>query len=126
MLRIGVWASGTATRFTCSGRLELRVRAQVSLHASPRRLPGAGTVRFAGRLRGGHVPARGKIVVLQGREAGKWRTFAATRSDRRGRFHARYRFRGIPGRYPVRALVPEDGSYPFAAGTSRAVAVLVG
>jgi hypothetical protein len=125
-LRVGVRASGTATRFTCSARLELRVRAQVSLGAAPRHLGGAGTVRFGGRLRGGHIPARGEIVVLQGREAGKWRTFAATRSDRRGRFHVRYRFRGNPGRYPVRALVPEEAAYPFAPGTSRPVAVVVG
>ena len=125
-LRLGVRASGTATRFACSRRLQLRVRAQVSLRAEPRRLAGAGTVRFGGRVRGGHIPARGKIVVLQAREAGRWRTFTATRSDRRGRFHARYRFRGNPGSYPVRALVPEEAAYPFAAGTSRAVTVVVG
>jgi hypothetical protein len=125
-LRLGVRASGNATRFTCSRQLDLRVRAQVSLRANPRHLGGAGTVRFAGRLRGGHIPARGKIVVLQGREAGKWRTFTATRSDRRGRFHVRYRFRGNPGRYPVRALVPDEAAYPFAPGTSPAVAVVVG
>ena len=98
----------------------------MTLRASPRRLGGPGTVRFAGRLRGGHVPARGKLLVLQGREDGRWRTFAATRTDGRGRFHVRYRFRGVPGSYPVRALVPADGSYPFAAGTSRAVSVRVG
>jgi hypothetical protein len=126
MLRVGLRASGAATRFTCSRRLALRVRAQVSLDASPRRLSGAGTVRFGGRLRGGHIPARGKIVLLQAREAGRWRTFTATRSDRRGRFHARYRFSGSPGRYPVRARVPEEGAYPFAAGTSRVIAVVVG
>ena len=125
-LRLGVRAGPADTAFTCSARLRLRVRAQVTLRASPRRLGGAGTVRFAGRLRGGHVPARGKLLVLQGREDGRWRTFAATRTDRRGRFRVRYRFRGVPGSYPVRALVPADGSYPFAAGTSRAVSVRVG
>jgi hypothetical protein len=31
-----------------------------------------------------------------------------------------------PGRYPVRALVPEEAAYPFAPGTSRPVAVVVG
>ena len=118
-LRLGVRAGAADTGLTCSARLRLRVRAQVTLRASPRRLGGPGTVRFAGRLRGGHVPARGKLLVLQGREDDRWRTFAATRTDGRGRFHVRYRFRGVPGRYPVRALVPEDGSYPFAAGTSR-------
>jgi hypothetical protein len=125
-LWLGVRASGAATRFTCSRRLQLRVRAQVSLRADPRRLGGAGTVRFAGRVRGGRIPARGKIVVLQAREAGKWRTFTATRSDRRGRFHVRYRFRGTPGSYPIRARVPEEAAYPFAPGTSRPVAVVVG
>jgi hypothetical protein len=37
-----------------------------------------------------------------------------------------YRFHGVPGRYPVRARVPEDGAYPFATGRSRAVVVRVG
>jgi hypothetical protein len=124
-LWIGVRAGAADTRFTCSKALRLGVRAAASLHASRTRLGGPGTVRFSGRLRGGHVPARGKIVVLQGREDGRWRTFANTRTDRRGRFHARYRFRGVPGTYPVRALIPADASYPFAAGTSRAVAIRV-
>ena len=41
------------------------------------------------------------------------------------RFRARNRFRGNPGTYPVRALVPADASYPFAAGASRAVTIRV-
>jgi hypothetical protein len=124
-LWIGVRARATDTRFLCSKPLRLGVRAAASLHASRTRLSGPGSVRFSGRLRGGHVPARGKIVVLQGREDGRWHTFANTRTNRRGRFHARYRFRGVPGTYPVRALIPADASYPFAAGASRAVAIRV-
>jgi hypothetical protein len=121
-LWLGVRAGAADTRFTCSKPLRLGVRAGATLRASRTRLSGPGTVRFAGRLR---VPARGKIVVLQAREAGRWRTFANTRTNRRGRFSARYRFRGVPGRYPVRALVPADASYPFAAGTSRSVTIRV-
>jgi hypothetical protein len=121
-LWVGLRAGPADTRFSCSKALRLGVRAGVSLRASRTRLGGAGTVRFSGRLR---VRARGKIVVLQAREDGRWRTFANTRTNRRGRFRASYRFRGLPGTYPVRALVPPDASYPFAAGTSRAVRIRV-
>jgi hypothetical protein len=124
-LWLGVRAGAGDTTFTCSRALRLGVRARATLRASRTRLSGAGTVRFRGRLRGGHVPRRGKIIVLQGRENGRWRTFANTRTNRRGRFTARYRFSGNPGTYPVRALVPADASYPFAAGASRPVRIRV-
>jgi hypothetical protein len=124
-LRLAVRAGAADTRFTCSRPLRLGVRAAATLRASRRHLSGPSSVRFSGRLRGGHIPARGKIVVLQGREDGRWRSFAVTRSDRRGRFDHRYRFRGVPGTYPVRALIPADASYPFARGASRSVVIRI-
>jgi hypothetical protein len=73
------------------------------------------------------VPRRGKLVVLQGRQAGRgWRTIADGRSDRRGRFRLSYRFSGAAGTFSVRARVPADAGYPYATGVSRAVRVRVG
>ena len=61
--------------------LSVRVPASSTIKASRTRLS-AGRVRFSGRLRGRGVPVpRGLVVVLQGREGGKWRTFS-------GRAHA--------------------------------------
>ena len=42
---------------------------------------------------GGAVPARGKVVELQGYEGGRWREFRTIRSRADGRFAATYRFR---------------------------------
>ena len=121
-LHVGIRA-GSATTLTCARALRLRTRARATLRASDRVVAGAARVRFRGRLRGGHVPRTGKLVVLQGFDRGAWRTFATATSNRRGRFRASYRFRGRPGTYRVRARIPVDASYPFARGTSRAVSV---
>jgi hypothetical protein len=123
-LRVGIRA-GSDTALTCSRALRLRTRASATLRASRQIVAGAARVIFRGRLRGGHIPATGKLVVLQGYDRGAWRTFATARSDRRGRFHAGYRFRGRPGTYRVRARIPVDAAYPFAAGRSHAVTVRV-
>jgi hypothetical protein len=123
-LRLGIRA-GNDTALTCSRALRLRTRAAATLRASRHVVTGAARVVFRGRLRGGYVPAGGKLVVLQGYDRGAWRTFATARSDRRGRFHAGYRFRGRPGTYRVRASIPVDAAYPFALGRSRSVTVRV-
>jgi hypothetical protein len=123
-LRVGIRV-GSDAALTCSRTLRLRTRASATLRASRQVVAGAARVIFRGRLRGGHIPATGKLVVLQGYDRGAWRTFATARSDRRGGFHAGYRFRGRPGTYRVRARIPVDAAYPFAAGRSRAVTVRV-
>jgi hypothetical protein len=122
-LRAGVRVRPTDPLLACSRSLELRTPARVRLRA--RSLP--GRVRLAGRLRGGHVPARGKGVELQAFERGRWRTFESVRTDRRGRFTARYRFAVSPvGRvFRMRARVRPEASYPFALGHSRVVRVRV-
>ena len=76
-----VFAGARGALATARG-LSVRVPASSTIKASRTRLSG-GRVRFSGRLRGRGVPVpRGLVVVLQGREGGKWRTFD-------GRAHAR-------------------------------------
>ena len=84
-------------------------------------------MRFSGRMRTGgqRIPDRGLVVILQGHEHGAWRTFADTRTDRRGRWRTGYFFRGIPGRYPVRARIRRQAGYPYELGYSRPVTVEV-
>jgi hypothetical protein len=113
--------------FHCSKPLSVAVRAPVSLSASPRSIRPGARVRFSGRLRGGHVPARGKLVELQAFERGRWRSIRTVRTDEEGVFRYAYRFsfRARGTSFPVRARVrPEDG-YPWALGTSRRVTVRV-
>ena len=85
------------------------------------------SVRFTGRLLGGHVPRTGKLVELQARVGPRWRTFATVRSDRRGRFRHSRRFApSSAGRtYWVRLRVRREPSYPFETATSRPVSVSV-
>jgi hypothetical protein len=108
-----------------SGALRLVVRAGVSLTVAPR-ISGVGrSIFFRGRALGGPVPAGGKLLVLEARSAGgRWLKFDVLRSDRRGRFHASYRFR-FPGpvTYQFRAVSEMEGDYPYAAGSSRPVTV---
>ena len=72
-------------------------------------------------------PARGKLIDVQARELGRWRTFATVRSRASGTFTTRYRFRSSAPRktYPMRVRVRPDAAYPFAVGYSRAVRVRV-
>jgi len=82
-------------------------------------------VTFAGRLRGGYVPPRGKLVELQATDRGRWRTFALVRSSRGGGFRYRYRFSGS-GRFAFRARVRFERAYPYVLGYSRRTSVSVG
>jgi hypothetical protein len=83
------------------------------------------SIYFSGRLRGGPVPAGGKLLVLEARSpGGAWLEFDVVRSDARGRFHASYRFKFPgPADYQFRALCEAEADYPFATGASKVVGV---
>lgn len=104
-------------------QLRLMVPASSSIRPSRTRLGGAGLVRFRGRVRGG--AGAGLVVVLQGKEEGKWRTFADTRTNRSGRWRARYRFSGRGGDYPIRVRIRRQANLPFVTGYSKRVTVHV-
>jgi hypothetical protein len=105
--------------------VRLKTRAGVRMRASKRRVRPGGRVVFRGRLRGGHVPRRGVLVVLQGHQRGfGWRDFRTVRA-RKGRFASTYRFVRAPAgtTFRFRAVVREQPTYPWAAGRSRPVTV---
>jgi hypothetical protein len=104
-----------------------RAQARVTLSIAPRHLSGRGSIHISGRLLGGHIPKRGKLLVLEGHlPGGKWSQFELVRTGRHGRFHASYpaEFLG-PGRWEIRALCEGARGYPFATGWSRTVGVRV-
>jgi hypothetical protein len=106
--------------------LSVRVPASSTIKASRTRLSG-GIVRFSGRLRGRGVSVpRGLVVVLQGREGGKWRTFEDARTHNKGRWHVSYRFSGRPGSYPVRLRIRRQARFPFEIGYSHTLTIRVG
>jgi len=108
--------------------VSLRVAASATINASSRVLRGSGTIRFSGRLRtlGTKLPPGGKIVDLQASAGGRWSTVDTTRAaGRGGRWHAVARFRGTPGRYPVRLRIRREAAFGYDLGYSRAVVVTV-
>jgi hypothetical protein len=104
----------------------LRVRARLRLTARPRRARAGTVVRFSGRLLSLPIPQRGKQIVLQGRAGhGRWQNIDVVRTDRRGRFRSRYRFRtGSRGTYSFRAVSRFEAAYPYIAGHSRSVRIV--
>lgn len=110
-----------------SGSVLVRVRAPVSLRGSARALRNGQTLVMRGALRAPPYPRRGALVELQARRGSGWQTFATTRTNRRGRFSYRYTFSRTQGvqRYALRARVPAQATYPFAAGGSRPLRVRV-
>jgi hypothetical protein len=112
--------------YQCSAGLVVSVRARVTLSAT-RSVRAGRSVRLRGRLRGGYVPAGGKLVELQAFDGGAWRSVRTVRTNAHGAFRYSYRFsRGAARkRYPFRAVVRRDEGYPWARGTSRRVNVRV-
>jgi hypothetical protein len=125
-----VFAGGDGLR-SARRRLELQVRAAVSLRAEPRRLRTGGRLRLEGRVgtRGARVPRAGKLVTVSywEREARRWRPVIVTRTDRAGRFTSSYRFRYVTrrARIRMRAEVRAEAGWPYAPGASRPVTVEV-
>jgi hypothetical protein len=111
--------------------LALRVRAAVSLAAEPTDLDTGESVRLHGRVRLGpaRVSRRGKIVAIQylERATGRWRPALVVRTDAKGRFDTKYRFRYVTGLAEIRlrATAPAEGGWPFARGSSAPVTVAV-
>ena len=108
--------------------IHVRVRASSTMRTDRRRVVNGEPVRFSGRLRGGYLPAAGKLVELQFFDRGKWRTFRTLRAaSSSGRWSYTYRFDGTRGTrtYRFRLRVPKENGYPFSTGRSRSVAVKV-
>ena len=93
-----------------SASVDLSVRAGVTLKARPRQLHTGQQLRLSGKLRGGSQPAAGKVIDLQVRRDGRWRTFADVRTHS-GTFSFRYRFSKVRTmrRLLFRAVVPRFG-----------------
>ena len=98
-----------------------------SLKVSSRRVENGDRVRFWGQLPG---PLNvGRVVILQAGTVGskRWITFRKASAKAHGVFRAGYRFGSTTRRtrYKFRALVPSQTGYPWVAGRSAPVRVLV-
>ena len=126
-LRAAFRAAATDPALACSPPARLHVRAGLTLTVRPRRPHTRRLVRLRGRVLGAPLPARGKLIVLQAHERGRWRTFTSVRTRRSGRFLARYRFtRAAAGRsFRLRAVARREARFPYSLGWSRTVRVHV-
>jgi hypothetical protein len=142
--RDGSWAMRLRARFP-SGRvgftyadgrgggatatLRAKVRAGVRLTAKRHVVAPFGRIRVGGRLLGGPVPRRGKVVEMQarGQREKRWITFKTVRTDRRGRFTATHKlkqgYRNVT--YEFRAVSRFDAGYPYETGASAVERVAV-
>lgn len=105
----------------------VRVRAPVSLRIHRHTLRTGDTLALHGRIRGGRIPPGGLLVLMEAPRDGQWQPFGSIRTNAKGRFTFRYTFtrtRGVQS-YRLRARVPSQTGYPFAAGAAHAVRVRV-
>jgi hypothetical protein len=125
--RVAYRASASDVALACSNTVALRVRAGVTLRARPRSVRYGRTVRFSGRVQGGALPPRGKLVVLQAYERGRWRTFKTVRTRPSGTFTARYRFvrANVTRTFRFRAVARREARFPYELGSSRTTKVRV-
>jgi hypothetical protein len=107
--------------------VQIAVPAVTSLQVNRKHLRNGQTVRFSGVLRTNPAPAAGKLMELQVLLPKGWETFRTLRTDGAGRWMARYHFTRSYGvqRYRFRVRLPAEAGYPFSAGGSRAVEVIV-
>lgn len=111
--------------------LSLRVVGTVTFRLVRKRIVTGRVLRLHGSVnaRDAHIPAGGKLVAVQyfERKAKAWRPVAFTRSDSRGWFRARYRFRYItrPTTIRMRVVSLPEASWPYAPAASRPANVRV-
>ena len=120
------WA-GTDTAKPASADAQVLVPARTSITLDRRRVLNGEAVTFSGRLLGRPLPDGGKLVDLQVKLRGRWRTFAAPRADSAGRWSYLYRFEATRGlvSYSFRARIRREAAYPYELGHSRTVRVTV-
>lgn len=109
----------------------LRVRGRTGLRIKPKKVFNGGVIRMKGSVGFAGVlpPARGKIVAIQyfDPSRGKWRPVEVLRTNRRGQFSYRYRFRTItsPQRILFRASALPEAGWPYLPSTSKPRSVIV-
>jgi hypothetical protein len=117
---------GDSDAFRASNTVAIDVLAPLTIAVDRGVVSGRRVVTIRGGAGGGSIPRGGLLVTLQGYQAGfGWRTFRTLRTNGRGRWRTSYRFRATSGRFAFRALVPHQGTYPYATTVSRAVGVTV-
>jgi hypothetical protein len=119
--------AGTQTIQPSIRQVKVLVPARTTIHVDHHHVLNGQYIHLRGLVIGGEIPSTGKLVELQARVRGRWRTFATARTDAGGHWRYEYRFDGTRGHqtYRLRAGLPSEADYPCATGYSRSIAVRV-
>jgi hypothetical protein len=104
----------------------LQVQATTTIQSDQGGYRNGDTLVFTGQVIKKHLIAN-KSVYLQAIVRAKWRTFATTQADSKGRWRMTHLFEATrrPTHYTFRAVVPSQTGYDWATGHSRSLRVLV-
>jgi hypothetical protein len=118
LVRFGYGRTSENSSYSFTHDVKVKTRAGVTLHVNRSRLRNGQSVRFHGTIRGNR---QRKVLEVQVRKPGGWDTIASVRSDSKGRWSWRYRFKRTfePTEYAFRARVRTESGFPFATGHSR-------
>jgi len=107
--------------------VEVAVPASSRFKLSPPRILNGEAVTFAGRVRGGPIPERGKLIELQKWTGRAWAPFRVVRTDPRGRWRHVEPVLSVRGlvTFRLRALIPAEAGFPYATGRTPARKLLV-
>lgn len=124
--------AGSPTLSKANSRtLSVRTYDRTKLAIRPKVLRNGGTVRMIGSVKGPGGAARtgGKLVAIQYYDPSraKWRPAEVIKTNRKGRFAYRYRFRTITSaqRIIFRAISLPEAGWPFMPSTSKPRSVIV-
>jgi hypothetical protein len=108
-----------------SDAVNIHVRAPARVHVKAHHLHDGQVMIWRGRLRG-PIPAE-MLALMQVRRGNVWQTFRQVAIARSGKWVGRYRFRFTTGvqHYTFRLKVPHQSGYPYAAGASGDIHMIV-
>jgi hypothetical protein len=127
---------GRTLRFRYAGTKRIRpatadvavdVPASSTFRLTPKRILNGETVTFSGRVRGGSIPATGKLIELRKWTGRQWAPFRVVRSDSTGRWRHTEPVLSVSGLvvFRLRAYLPVEAGFPYASGRTPARTLLV-
>ena len=117
-VRFGYRSYSADKTFADTTDVKLLVSAGVTMKATPTKVRNRQATVFTGRLLGKPISKRGVVVDLQVFFRKQWRTFAAPRTNKAGRYRFKYRFMAGAATWRFRARVRKETSYPYELGLS--------
>jgi hypothetical protein len=107
----------------------IAIRPKIKLKIGPQHTSNRHSIRWAGTIAGGPIPAQGVTLDVEVQEGRRWRIFDQIVTSHSGKFRYSYRFHATveATTYKFRVALPDNGSvgYPYTPGASNTVAVHV-